>query len=190
MNVPRSTALTLAAWIVVAAPLAAPRAGGYDGLPPEAAAAVQALFPDATLVAIGQEREYGVFYYEVALRTGEATIELEVTTDGVVGEVETEVALADVPPPAQAEIARLTGGGPVGHVERHEVRGVPRGSTFAPVDPPVVFYEVTYERDGIRREVSVASDGGARPVEPSEDIHSTDANSNDAASGADLDDDD
>lgn len=133
-------------------------AGGAGALTPEAAAAVQRLFPAGSIVGLGHEREGGVLFYEVVVRDGGETVEIEVTPSGAVGEIETEVALADLPPSVREKIVAVTGGR-IGEIERCEVRGVPRNGTFAPIRPRV-FYEVSYEVDGAWREFAVRAEGG------------------------------
>jgi uncharacterized membrane protein YkoI len=134
-------------------------AGGRESLPAPAADAVRQLFPAASIVAVGQEREDGVLYYEVVLREGNETIEMEVTPDGTVGEVESRVELAAVPEIVRQAISRQAGRATVREIERHEIRGAPDGGVFVPVDPPRVLYEVAVELDGVRREVIIGADG-------------------------------
>ena len=58
------------------------RAGDSEELTPAAAAAVEELFPGATSLDVEQEREDGVRFYEVELRDGDETIEIEITAEG------------------------------------------------------------------------------------------------------------
>jgi hypothetical protein len=141
----------------------------FDELTPAAATTVKALFPAATVMGVGQESEQGVSYFEVAVRDGDRRVELEVTADGAVGEIESVWSIADVPQAARDQILRNTRGTDVKQVQRHEVRGVPRNGTFAPVDPPVVLYEAEYEDNGRRREFVVAEDGSPPPFEEEPD---------------------
>jgi hypothetical protein len=169
------------------------RVGEPDDLTPEALAAVQELFPTASIVGIGREREHGVRYYEVAVRDGDERIEIEVTADGTVGEIESMVAISDVPAAVRSGIESLTTGVSVMHVERHEIRGVPRGDVFVPVDPPLIAYEVEYQVDGVWKEVARGADGDPLALEEHEDDSSDDdssESSDDDSSSSDSSDDD
>jgi hypothetical protein len=147
-------------------------AGDRDSLPAPAADAVRHLFPAASIIDVGQEREDGVLYYEVVLREGNQEIEMEVAPDGTVGEVESRVELAAVPKIVRDAIARQAGGATVRGIERHEVRGVPDGGVFVAVDPPRVLYEVAVELDGARRGFTIGADG--KTLESEEDDHDSD----------------
>jgi hypothetical protein len=131
----------------------------FDELTTAAAAAVKKSFPTATIMGVGQEREQGVLYYEVVLRDRGERVEVEVTPDGAIGEIESVVSIADVPQAAREQILRNVLGTDVTRVERHEVRGAAKGGTFVPVNPPAVFFEVEYQDNGRWREFLVAEDG-------------------------------
>jgi hypothetical protein len=150
------------------------QAGGAEQLPPPAVAAVRRLFPAASVTGVGQEREQGVLYYEVVLREGNARIEVEVSPDGGVGEVERVVALAAVPQVVRDGISRRIGGAPVREVELHEVRGVPRGGVFVPLDPPRTVYEVACDLDGVRTELAFRADGTPLSEEDDRDADADD----------------
>ena len=144
--------LILGAWTLGAA-------GGK--LPPQAKAAVRALYPAAELLEVHRERERGVSYYEVVVRQQDDRIEIEVAPDGAVGEIETRVAIADAPEAVRNAILARTDGAAPRRVERHEIRGVPGGSSFVPVEPPRTVYEVVLEVDGVRQELLLGADGTA-----------------------------
>jgi hypothetical protein len=148
--------------LVLGTLLLAPPTGAAEEtqeLPTAAAAAVKKLYPDAEIVDVAHEREEGVTYYEVGLRDGDARIEMEVTADGKVGEIETAVVWKDVPEQIRQQILAETGGAKPSAVERHHVHGVPEGESFRRVDPPIELYEIEYEVAGERREISIASSG-------------------------------
>lgn len=130
-----------------------------------AASAVKKLFPRALLEVVGVEREGGVQYYEVAVREGTQRLEIEVTADGAIGEIETEVTSADLPQAARDGMLKSAAGAALREIERHEVRGVPKNGSFAAVDPPLVFYEAKYEAGGVWKEIAVAQDGSLLPAE-------------------------
>jgi hypothetical protein len=141
----------------------------FDELTPAAAAAVKALFPEATVMGVGQEREQGVLYYEVVVSNAGGRVEVEVTADGSIGEIESVVSITDVPEAAREQILSNTRGTKITRVERHEVRGVPQDGTFVPADPPVVLYEVGYDDNGRRKEFVVSEDGSRSPFGEEDD---------------------
>jgi hypothetical protein len=146
-------------------PLRDARADGSDPLPAAAATAVERLFPAASVIEVGQEREHGVLLYEVLVRDGDKNVEVEVTPDGSIAEVETAVAVADLPQAVLDELRRSAGGAVFREVERHEVHGRPEHGSVVPIDPPVVFYEVEYEVDGEMKEIAAGADGSPLPLE-------------------------
>lgn len=178
-----SMVVAACAFATVVAGLLAPavEARSFHELTSEAEAAVTVLFPGATILGVGQEREHGVVYFEVNLRDGEQLIELEVTPSGAVGEVETAISMADLPGAVGEEIDRLTRDATTAEIERHEIRGVPEGGTFIPVDPPSVFYEVEYLADGVRREIALTPDGRTAELRESGDDDSDDEDDEDDA---------
>ena len=163
MAVGRSLFAPVGAWVSVAllCSLTIPvsRAAKSAELTPAAAAAVNGLYPGAIVTGVEQEREDGVLYFEVAVRLGGEAIEIEVTPEGGIGEIETRVAMADLPKDVRDGISRLTKGARIAQVERHEVKGFAMGGVFRHVDPAVVLYEVEFERDGVRGEVAVGTNG-------------------------------
>jgi hypothetical protein len=87
--------------------------------------------------------------------------------------------MSDLPTVVQEGIASLTGGAPVEVVERHEIRGVPKGETFVPVDPPLIAYEVEFKQAGAWREIAVGEDGAPLAPEHHEDADEDDDSSSD-----------
>jgi hypothetical protein len=166
------------------------RAGDAGDLTPEAVAAVKALYPNADIIGVGREREHGVLYYEVAIRDADQRIEIEVTADGAVGEVEMEVPMSDLPRAVQEGISSLTRGASVAEVERHEIHGVPRGETFAAVAPPTIAYEVEFKEDGAWKEIAVGEDGSPLSMTDHEDMDSDDGDSESSDSDSSSSDDD
>jgi hypothetical protein len=128
-------------------------------LTPAATAAVNRLYPDATVVTVGQGRDDGVHYYEVVVRLGGDEIEIEVTPAGGIGEIARRVELADLPKEVREGISKATNGARIAEVDRLEVMGFTMGGVFRPLDPPVIMYEVLFERNGSRKAVSVGSHG-------------------------------
>ena len=127
-------------------------------LPPAAARVIQANFPDAKITGIGKERERGAWYYEVNLKDDGRRFEVEVTKEGVIGEIEARIKISDIPAGLLNVIRRRVADGRVTRVEKHERRGIARNGKFVPLKEPRIMYEVKYrDRDGNRREVEVRS---------------------------------
>lgn len=127
-----------------------------DGLPEAALKAISAAFPKAVVQEVEKERERGVPYFEVELKDGDAEFELEVTADGKLGEIEADVAPADLPEAVTAKVKQTAAGAAIRGAEKHEVRGVPLYGTFAALAEPVVVYEVTYRVPGAKRNAHLA----------------------------------
>jgi uncharacterized membrane protein YkoI len=127
-------------------------------LPEKAAQVIEANFPDARITGLGRERERGAWYYEVALREGNRRFEVEVTDDGVIGEIEGRVLFADLPPELQQKVRERVGRGRLARIEKHERRGVARSGKFVPISTPRISYEIKYyTANGERRELQLAS---------------------------------
>ena len=139
--------------------MALPSMAEEHRLPPAAAKVIKANFPDARITDIGRERERGAYYYEVDLKQGSRRFEVEVTKEGVIGEIEAKIKISDVPAELMKAIRKRVGDGRIVRVEKHERRGIARRGKFVPLKSPRIMYEVKYyTADGDRREVQVASD--------------------------------
>ncbi|NLF16887.1 MAG: hypothetical protein GX595_06465 [Lentisphaerae bacterium] len=145
----------LMAVLLASAALRAAEAARPEGLPEAAFTALQASFPGATIDEVEAERERGVPYFEVEMTHAGREVEVEVTADGMIGEIETEVAAADLPTAVAAKAQEAAGGGRLGTAERHEVRGVPLYGTFAALAEPVVVYEIPFRSAVLRRKGTV-----------------------------------
>lgn len=113
-------------------------------LPAEVESAIRQAFPEATIRSFGRERENGVLYYEVNLSQDDKRMEVEVSPDGLIGEIEAKVALADVPEDVQPRIVAATRGMRIRRIELHERRGRAEGGKFVPLASPTIKYEVKY----------------------------------------------
>jgi uncharacterized membrane protein YkoI len=128
-------------------------------LPQKPAEVIKANFPDARITGIGRERERGAWYYEVVLHEGKRRFEVEITDDGVIGEIEGKVTFADLPPELQQKVRERVGRGRLVRVEKHERRGVARSGEFVPLSKTRISYEIKYyNASGERRELQLASD--------------------------------
>jgi hypothetical protein len=149
----RHAGLSLAGWVLAAWGLATTPAGAKDAskeAPEAVKAAIEKSFPGATIQKLGREREEGVQYFEVDLRQGNQEFSAEVSAEGTIGEVETEVAAKDLPEAVTAKIKELAAGAEIKSAEKHEVRGVPLYGTFAALAEPVIVYEVKYRAPGAK----------------------------------------
>ncbi|MBT4815429.1 MAG: hypothetical protein HON70_07005, partial [Lentisphaerae bacterium] len=114
--------------------VALPLAAADRRLPSAAAKVIEANFPDAKITGVGRERERGAYYYEVNLKQGSRRFEVEVTSEGVIGEIEAKVKITDVPAALLKVIRRRVGDGRIVRVEKHERRGIARGGRFVPLE--------------------------------------------------------
>ena len=126
-------------------------------LPDAAAEAVGAAFPEAAIVGVERARESGVMLYDVRLEQDGKVIGVEVSPDGVIGEIESIVSPQDVPKDIADSIAKATSGGRIVSIERHERRGAIKSGRFVKLEKPKVMYEVRFYRGGKPRRIEVAS---------------------------------
>lgn len=75
-----------------------------DKLPRGVVDAVKKRFPNAEIKEASRETEDGKTEYEVALKDGGKAVELSFSADGVLLEIEREVAMADVPKAVRAAV--------------------------------------------------------------------------------------
>ncbi len=129
---------------------------------PPAAEAVKKAFPAASITKATLESGGTPKLYEVGLAQGEQVMEVTVSDDGSVVEVETVMALSEVPEPVREAVTKAVGDGKLFKLEKVEHRGKCREGKITPIDPPEVFYEAKYMRSLIMHEVEWAPDGSAR----------------------------
>ena len=113
-------------------------------LPPAVESAVRRAFPEAEIRSFGRERENGALYYEVNLRNDGQRLEVEVSPEGVIGEIEGRVHMVDLSEDMRERIIKATRGMKIRRIELHERRGRARGGTFVPIAKPTLKYEVKY----------------------------------------------
>lgn len=120
--------------------------------------AIKANFPGMKVVDVDRETERGARYYEVNLTDGKRRFEVEVSPDGVIGEIEAVVSVHDLPPALFEKLRERVGRGRVVRVEKHERRGIARSGKFVPLDEPRISYEAKYvTARGDRREIQLDS---------------------------------
>ena len=138
-------------------------------LPSAAARAVAAAFPKAKVAEVEVENEDGVKLYEVELEQGGKELEVKVSPTGTIVEVESEIALGDVPKAVAAAIAKAAGGGKVVEVEKVEARAVQKSGQWVKLDTPVTHYEAEFRRDGKTHEIRLTAAGTVVKIEEEDD---------------------
>ena len=129
---------------------------------PAAADAIKKAFPAASITKATLESGGALKLYEVGLAQGQQTMETTVSAEGQLVEVETVVALSEVPKPVEDAVTKAVGDGKLIKLEKVEHRGKVQAGKFVPLDPPEVFYEAKYIRWLIMHEVEWAPDGTVR----------------------------
>ena len=133
-------------------------------LPPAAAEAVAKAFPNMKIEKVKAGEENGVTLFEVELEAGETEVEVEVSADGVIVSVETEIALKDVPEAAAAVIQKAAEGGKVEEVKKEEIRAEAKDGKITKLGAAKVVYEAEIEKGN--QEGKIAVDAGGAIVEP------------------------
>lgn len=154
-----------AAAVFVIATLAAcpqPARAAKKDLPDAVIETLTKRFADARIVRTGREREKGVSYYEIELERGKDRIEVEIASDGSIGEIETTLDMDGLPDAEKARIREAADGAEIVRVEKHVRIGRGRKGVFEPLPEPIGFYEITCIENGKKREIKIA----LRPDEP------------------------
>jgi hypothetical protein len=138
-------------------------------LPEAAAKAIKAAFPDATIDEVEIDNEDGMKLFEVELKQGKAEIEVSVAPDGTIVEIETEVALKDVPAAAAAVISKAAEGAQIKEIAKEETRAEVKKdangvTTLVKLEKPKIAFEAELVKGDHKGEIEVAADGTV--VEP------------------------
>lgn len=166
----RRTGLTLAGCVLAALGLTTAQTVAMEA-PEVVKTAIEKSFPGATIKETGRERENKVVYYEVEIAWKGQELEVEVAEDGALGEVTQELKEADLPAAVAAKVKALVGAGQLKEIERTEVRGLPKGTTFAPQNPAKTIYEIKY-MDPVKKrtlEARLSADGDVLPAGDDDD---------------------
>jgi uncharacterized membrane protein YkoI len=124
-------------------------------LPEAVKAAIDALYPQAT-IEDAKEEEEGLKVYEVELEQNGGEVELTVALDGTIVEVETEVAMDSLPAAVAAALAQAAEGAEVKEISKEVTYWV---ITLKRLDAPETTYEAELIKDGKEIEIEVAADG-------------------------------
>ncbi len=116
-------------------------------LPPAVEKTVAAQTQGATIRGFSMEQEKGKTYYEVEMTINGHSRDVSMDADGVVTEVEEEVALDALPPAVKAGLTAKAGKGAIGKIESLSKGG------------KVVAYEAHVVTDGKKSEIQVGPDG-------------------------------
>jgi len=118
-------------------------------LPAAVEKTVAAQSQGAAIRGFSMESEGGKTYYEVEMMTKGHSKDVSMTADGVITEIEEEVALASLPAAVQAGLKSKAGAGTIGKIESLTKSG------------KVVAYEAHVTTSGKRSEIQVGPDGAA-----------------------------
>ncbi len=148
--------VVLVAVVVCAVTYAAKDEGKDVVLPDVVTAAIKALYPGAAV----EEAEWGeeeLKVYEVELEAnGEDVAEVTVAPDGTIVEVETEVAVGELPQAVKDAVALAAEGAEIKEAEKEVTYAV---VTLVKLDDPTTSYEVELIKNGKECEIEVAADG-------------------------------
>jgi len=133
-------------------------------LPEAAANAIKKAFPNATIDEVEIDNENGMKLFEVELKQGEAEIEVSVAPDGTIVEIETEVALNDVPEKARAVISKAAEGAQIKEIAKEEVRAEVKKddkgvATLVTLKKAKIAFEAELVKGDQKGEIEVAADG-------------------------------
>jgi len=149
----RSVGMVLAVGALLSVATYAERGGVR--LPAAVRKALQKLYPGATVAEAESETE-GMRVYEVELEQGDRDLELTVAPNGTVLEVETEIALEELPEPVKTALRRAAGGARIEEVSKEVTHWV---VTLKKLETPEVSYEAEVVKDGREMELEFAADG-------------------------------
>ncbi len=93
------------------------------------------------------------------MKQGDREMEVKLSFDGVIIEVETKMAMSEVPKAVAEAITAAAKGAEVIEVEKVELMGKIKSGKVVKLDKPKVFYEAKYRKWGIPVEIKVAPDG-------------------------------
>jgi hypothetical protein len=168
--------------------------GEKDKGKPELSAAfkavVKAMFPTASVdkVTVGVE---GVKVVEIELKDGEKDCSIDLTEDGTVISVETQVAMKGLPKAVAKAIKDKAGDAEITVVERDEIRAVVK---VVVLEKPETVYETKFVKDGKEYELKVAASGAVLAMtlvkEEQEDEEDAVEEGDDEGKGKDADDED
>jgi len=170
--------LTQDPWVRMIAGIAcmgiiAARAGAGD-LPARAKAAIAENFPGTKVLGIDKEKEFGATYYQVLLQKAGKRTELEVSSDGVLGEAESRVRMSSLPKVVSSAIQKQLAGKKIVKIEKHVRHGSAKSGSWVQLSSPKTFYDVKYQQGQHRKSVLFNARG-----KPARDLDDPDENDDD-----------
>jgi uncharacterized membrane protein YkoI len=112
--------------------------------------AVHARMPEAVIGAVELENEDGLVFYSVELTEADKKKEAEVSRDGIIMQIESEMAVADVPRPVKDVVEKAAPGARITAAKKEEHRA--ELSLYA-LDEPRIVYEVKLAGEGTKRRI-------------------------------------
>ena len=156
-------------------------------LPKAAADAITAAFPGATIEKVKLEDEDGVKLYEVELKVKDAEIEVSVSADGIIAEVETEITVEALPKVVADALAKAAEGGKIEEVTKEEQRAAVKDGKLVKLDTPTIKYCAEVVKGDKKMKVEIAADGKVLEGEKkdADDADDDDDDDDDDAKGED-----
>ena len=148
-------------------------------LPEAVTAAVKKACPDGTITEAEIEKEHGTTIYEIELKVGKNEAEVEVTADGTIIEIETELTMADLPKAVADAITKAANGGKVKEIEKEEERAEVKNGKVVELKTPKVVYEAEIKQNGKEIEIEVDADGKVLGKEVEDDDDDDDGDDDD-----------
>ena len=143
------------------------RPGEHLALPQNVSKAVRAAFPRAVITETEKENEDGVTLYEIALIQDGQDIEVKVSLEGVVTEIETGMSFKHLPKAVATAVSAAIAKGQLMEVARLDIRALAKSGKCVKLDEPLILYEVEYAPATGKAKVETvfASDGTAVKTE-------------------------
>jgi uncharacterized membrane protein YkoI len=156
-------------------------------LPKAAADAINAAFAGATIGEVKLEDEDGVKLYEVELKVKDAEIEVSVSADGIIAEVETEITVEALPKVVADALAKAAEGGKIEEVTKEEQRAAVKDGKLVKLDTPTIKYCAEVVKGDKKMKVEIAADGKVLEGEKkdADDADDDDDDDDDDAKGED-----
>jgi len=134
-----------------------------------AANAINAAFPGATIEKVKLEDEDGVKVFEAELKVKDAEIEVTVSQDGVIVEVETEITVEALPKVVADALAKAADGGKIEEVTKEEERATVKDGKLVKLDTPTIKYSAEIVKGDKKMKVEIAADGKVLECEKKSD---------------------
>jgi uncharacterized membrane protein YkoI len=128
-------------------------------LPKAAADAIDAAFPGAKIGKVELEDEDGVKLYEAKLTVKDAEIEVSVSAEGVISEVETGITVEALPKVVADALAKAAEGGKIEEVTKEEQRATVKDGKLVKLDTPTIKYSAEIVKGDKKTKVEIADDG-------------------------------